>query len=399
MAANVGTQLIEMGVKAIIISGWAVDDAAAKTFSETFYNKMFEGHDFGTAVQKARLNCYQSHRASNTWGAYQCYGNQFYRLNTRVKPAGNDLEYVISSQVYTDLDNLMIAIRDRKYNTTKALIKLERYLEKVDEANLLDAMVLEKEAMVYNELGKTEIALQKFKDLFLYTSGNFSIGALEQFCIIKTNNIKEETILDDLRDIEFLILIGKNPSRLNIVANAYKLASTILKSSEDQKFYLKKAFSMYEESYKISTDKYDGNALDAMSNLIFIGHILELLGDTKLLVRMNDSTAFENVVDVKTFLQDFHQELEDYDKTDLDISVLIGMAEANYGLMLLNSEFNPHLEMHIIDRFKHVFQLLYSPRYVKYEIVQIDFLLCYIKDETIRGQLEKIKTEITGLLN
>ena len=399
LAANVGTQLIEMGVKAIIISGWAVDDAAAKTFSETFYNKMFEGHDFGTAVQKARLSCYQSHRSSNTWGAYQCYGNQFYRLNTRVKPAGKDLEYVISSQVYTDLDNLLIAIRDQKYNTAKALKKLERYLEKVDEANLLDAMVLEKEAMVYNELGKTEIALQKFKDLFLYTSGNFSIEALEQFCIIKTNYIKEETILDDLKEIEFLILIGKNPSRLNIVANAYKLASTILKSAEDQKFYLKKAFSIYEESYKISTDKYDGNALDAMSNLIFIGHILELLGDTKLLVRMNESTAFENVVDVKTYLQDFHQELEDYDKTDLDISVLIGMAEANYGLMLLNSDFSPNLEGQIIDRFKHVFQLLYSPRYIKYEIVQIDFLLFYIKDETIRGQLEKIKDEIGGLLN
>ncbi len=398
LAANVGTQLIEMGVKAIVISGWAVDDAAAKTFSEAFYNKMFEGYDFGTAVQKARLSCYQKHRNTSTWGAYQCYGNQFYKFNNRKKPKGDDLEYVISSQVYTDLDNLLIAIRDQKYNTPTALKKLERYLEKVDEANLLDATVLEKEAMVYNELGKSEIALQKFKDLFLYTSGNFSIEALEQYCIIKTNYIQQDTLLEDLKEIEFLILIGKNPSRLNIVANAYKLASTILNTNKQRIEYLNKSFSIYEESYKASNDRYDGHSLDAMSNLIFIGHILELLGDGKLLSRINASSAFENVVDVKTYLQDFHQELEDYDTTDLDISVLIGMAEAKYGLMLLNSKFKPNLELHIIDRFKNVFRLLYSPRYINYEIVQIDFLLFYIKDEVIKEQLKKIRNEIKKLL-
>ena len=399
LAANVGTQLIEMGVKAIVISGWAVDDAAAKTFSEAFYKNMFDGYDFGTSVQKARMACYQQHKNTNTWGAYQCYGNQFYQFDSRIRTKKDDLEYVISSQVYTDLDNLLIAIRDQKYNTAKALTKLEFYLEKVQNANLLDASVLEKEAMVYNELGNSEIAYQKFKDLFRYSSGNFSIEALEQYCIIKTNRIQKDTLVEDLNEIEFLTMIGKNPSRLNIVGNAYKMASKLLESTKERIEYLKKAFSFYEESYKASTDPYSGDALDATSNLIFIGHILELLGDMKLLDRLNASAAFESIVDVKMYLQEFHEELEDFDKTDLDVSVLIGMAEASYGLLLLNSKFKPNMELKIIDRFKHIFRLLYSPRYIKNEVLQIEFLLFYIEDAVIKTQLEAIKTEVEQLLN
>ncbi|WP_452226195.1 CHAT domain-containing protein [Lacinutrix cladophorae] len=399
LAANVGTQLIEMGVKAIVISGWAVNDAAAKTFSEVFYKNMLDGDMFGSAVQKARLACYQNHSNTNTWGAYQCYGNQFYRFFTRGSNKKEEFEYVIPSQVYTDFDNLLIAIRDQKYNSNQALKKLEYYLEKVEQANLLDANILEKEALVYNELGETEIALQKFKDLFVYSNGNFSIEALEQYCIIKTNHLNNKTLINDLQEIEFLTLVGKNPCRLNIVGNAYKLASTHLESKNKKIEYLKKAFAMYVDSYKTSTNKYDGNSLDAMSNLIFIGHIIELLDDEKLEDLIANSGAFENSVDIKSYLIDFHQELEDYDKTDLDVSVLIGMAEANFGLMLINNNFKPNIEIDIIDRFKDVFQLLYSPRYIKNEIIQIDFLLCYIKDKTIREQLKTIKLEIEKLLN
>ncbi len=399
LAANVGTQLIEMGVKAIVISGWAVNDAAAKTFSEVFYKNMLEGDTFGSAVQKARLVCYQNHSNTSTWGAYQCYGNQFYRFITRGSKKKEAFEYVIPSQIYTDFDNLLIAIRDQKYNSNQALQKLEGYLEKVEQANLLDANILEKEALVYNELGETEIALQKFKDLFVYSNGNFSIEALEQYCIIKTNHLDRKTLVYDLKEIEFLTLVGKNPCRLNIVGNAYKLASTHLETNKEKIEYLKRAFAMYVDSYKTSINKYDGNSLDAMSNLIFVGHIIELLGDDKLEDAIANSGAFENSVDIKSYLIDFHQELEDYDKTDLDVSVLIGMAEANFGLMLINNKFKPNIEIDIIERFKHVFQLLYSPRYIKNEIIQIDFLLYYIKDEIIIEQLNKIKLEIEKLLN
>lgn len=399
LAANVGTQLIEMGVKAIIIAGWAVDDAAAKTFSETFYKNMFEGYDFGNSIQKARLACYQMHSNTNTWGAYHSYGNQFYKFDGRRRSKTDEVEYVIASQVHIDLDNLLSAIRDSKNDKDTTLRKLHGYLEKVERSNLLDAVVLEKEALIYDELGESELALQKFVALFKHANGNYSIEALEQYCVIKTHNLNRKNLKDDLKEIEFLTLAGKNPNRLNIVANAYKFASLIVNTVKQKNNYLTKSFDYYEMAFLASTDRFNGGYLDALTNMIFLGHILELRGEDKLVNRLKKSKAFDNTNDVESYLVNFYNELEDYDKTDLDLSVMIGMAEASYGLLLFKSEFKPDIELDIIAKFKYVFGLMYSPRYINLEIKHINFLLAYIDDEVIKKQLKKVRTEVENFIN
>lgn len=398
LAANVGTQLIEMGVKAIIISGWAVDDAAARTFSETFYEQMLDGHDFGTAVQKARLCCFQNHPQTNTWGAYQCYGNQYYKLNNRRKKKKKSLDYLIPSQIYTDLDNLLMSIQDRKSNVDKTLGKLDHYLDKAEKANLIDAIVLEKEALIYDELGKSEIALQKYIELFKYANGNFSIEALEQYCVIKSFQLEKSTLKKDLEQIEFLTMVGENPSRLNIVGNANKFASTKVTAKTQQIRYLKKAFGFYEKSFNTArSDRFDGDYLDALTNMIFIGHILELKGEQSLLERLKTCDAFAEVPDIEQYLLEFEKELEAYDTSDTDISVEIGIVETQYCLLLLKKDFDADAEGNIVKRFKHIFQLRYSPRYINTEQQQIDFLLAHITDDKIRKQLILIRSEIEKL--
>ena len=79
-AANVATQFIRLGVRAVIAAGWAVDDAAAKTFAATFYELMMNGETFGIAVRRAREQTHTNHPYANTWGAYQCYGDPDYVL-------------------------------------------------------------------------------------------------------------------------------------------------------------------------------------------------------------------------------------------------------------------------------------------------------------------------------
>lgn len=75
-AASVAEELIRMGVKAVIAAGWAVDDAAAVTFASTFYDAMLrERRPFGDAVRWAREQVFAKHSSTNTWAAYQCYGN------------------------------------------------------------------------------------------------------------------------------------------------------------------------------------------------------------------------------------------------------------------------------------------------------------------------------------
>ncbi|WP_431213615.1 DUF7379 domain-containing protein [Puia sp. P3] len=68
LAANIGTQLIENGVKAVVVAGWAVNDAAANRFAEQFYTNMFAGKPFGEAVRAARETIYNEFPGNNTWG-------------------------------------------------------------------------------------------------------------------------------------------------------------------------------------------------------------------------------------------------------------------------------------------------------------------------------------------
>ena len=82
-AANVATEFIRMGVRAVIAAGWAVDDAAGKTFAETFYGALLDGETFGKAVAAARFETYNRHSYANTWGAYQCYGDPDFRIVER----------------------------------------------------------------------------------------------------------------------------------------------------------------------------------------------------------------------------------------------------------------------------------------------------------------------------
>ena len=85
LASSLAEGFIRAGVRAVIAAGWAVDDDAGTTFATTFYEEFLSGTTFGDAVKKARLATRARHR-SNTWGAYQCYGNPDFRFKSRKEP-------------------------------------------------------------------------------------------------------------------------------------------------------------------------------------------------------------------------------------------------------------------------------------------------------------------------
>ncbi|KJD31412.1 hypothetical protein PK35_14990 [Tamlana nanhaiensis] len=434
LAANIGTQLIEMGVKAIIITGWPVDDAAARTFAETFYKKMFEGYNFGDAVQKARMACHNNHSGSNTWGAYQCYGNQYYKFRNSSKSKKNNQKYIIASQAYTDLDNLLIAVRDKNVTNDAAIDKLNDILDKTQESNLIDATVLEKEALIYDELGHSDLAYEKYKELFVFDNGNFSIKALEQYCLVQSVILKNKIVDLNLKkgdskisayineyisEIKLLTLAGRNTTRLNIVANAYKQTAPYFDKTEELQ-HLFEAYKLYEQALNISKDKYDGKYLDAFSNMVFIAYCLEhrkgtntfkdalinsqlfpensdfetLKTEFTLMDLLSQNRAFSKIASLDKFLEEYYQRLDDFDKADVDISVLFGMTEISYARLMLSNNNKAQLDQIILKWYKEIFNLLYSPRYIKVEIEQINFLLNYTKSEQVKASLEFILEEL-----
>lgn len=104
LAANLASQLIEQGVKTVIAAGWAVNDAAALTFAQTFYTVFLQGRCFGEAVKEARETTQRRHPTVNTWGAYQCYGDPGFTLTEQlnrqeppeIQPFVSLAEYVVA---------------------------------------------------------------------------------------------------------------------------------------------------------------------------------------------------------------------------------------------------------------------------------------------------------------
>lgn len=122
LAANLAVQFIEMGVRAVIAAGWAVDDAAARAFAEHFYDRMLSGEAFGEAVRSAREHIWDRFPDANTWGAYQCYGEPGFRLVPPVDGAagGAPATYLAPAELVADLDNLRSRVRMEILDATAA---------------------------------------------------------------------------------------------------------------------------------------------------------------------------------------------------------------------------------------------------------------------------------------
>ena len=81
VSASVARALMQIGVRAVVVAGWAINDRAASAFATSLYESMLKhSQPFGVAVQKARKAAREAAPYSQTWGAYQCYGDAGFRL-------------------------------------------------------------------------------------------------------------------------------------------------------------------------------------------------------------------------------------------------------------------------------------------------------------------------------
>jgi CHAT domain-containing protein len=131
LAANLGVQFINMGVKAVIAAGWAVHDDASHEFAKTFYDHMLNGgQTFGEAVRLARKHIWDTFKeTANTWGAYQCYGDPGFRLTgegTAQQPTKRTA-YHSPCELIADLENLSEQIRVQSGDTNGDTAPVEQW--------------------------------------------------------------------------------------------------------------------------------------------------------------------------------------------------------------------------------------------------------------------------------
>ena len=87
LASNIARACIKLGARAVVAAGWAVDDADAQQFAAKFYIDLLQGRAYFDAVRSARTSIYPGN--GNTYGAYQCYGDPDYTMESRVQTGPN----------------------------------------------------------------------------------------------------------------------------------------------------------------------------------------------------------------------------------------------------------------------------------------------------------------------
>ncbi|MCU0404849.1 MAG: CHAT domain-containing protein, partial [Chitinophagaceae bacterium] len=276
LAANIGTQLIENGVKAVVVAGWAVQDNAALSFAQTFYQNIFSGVTFGESVKRARKRIFLEfeHRNDNTWGAYQCYGDPHFQLvKSSGAKAGSSFDFVVSDEPIIELTNIVSRVDANLIRKEEALELLESVKSAADAAGFgKDARVLEKAALIYGKLGIYQKAIASYEALMEIDKAEFPLQAIEQYCNIRIKYLAHSNVpIDDdslrmakdvVEDIEALIRFGKTNERLSLKGSAFKRLMMLYeklpqKGSKDLALEsLSLSAKAYEEAYHHSKDPY-----------------------------------------------------------------------------------------------------------------------------------------------
>ncbi|MCM8612545.1 CHAT domain-containing protein [Accumulibacter sp.] len=105
LAASVARELIDCGVRCVVVAGWAVDDQGALVFGNAFYRHLLvERLPFGEAVYEARKAVWRSNAQDITWGAFQAYGDPGWRAEPRLESGGNaDADYASVEELLDEL--------------------------------------------------------------------------------------------------------------------------------------------------------------------------------------------------------------------------------------------------------------------------------------------------------
>lgn len=116
LAASIARELIGIGVRCVIVAGWAVDDRGAMIFGKTFYRSLLlEGNTFGGAVFEARQAVWADNPEDITWGAFQAYGDAAWRAEFRHPPAHSE-----SDAVFAAPDELLDELSSRRASLSRA---------------------------------------------------------------------------------------------------------------------------------------------------------------------------------------------------------------------------------------------------------------------------------------
>ncbi|WP_300449726.1 CHAT domain-containing protein [Accumulibacter sp.] len=136
LAASVARELIAIGVRCVVVAGWAIDDQGAMIFGQTFYRSLLlERRTFGTAVFAARRAVWEARPEDITWGAFQAYGDPGWRAEARLAgPADDEYDYASPDELLDELLSRRASLaRATQRQTARQLTAMKKSLQRLLE--------------------------------------------------------------------------------------------------------------------------------------------------------------------------------------------------------------------------------------------------------------------------
>jgi CHAT domain-containing protein len=232
LAGTLASELIAMGVKAVVVSGWAVDDRAAKQFALDFYDALLGGAKFGDAVLRARTNTCREYPRTNTWGAYQCYGNPDFALDlgrgAEDSPSSSPTTYIARREALERVRDIEARAVDVDDATRTKLLSELATIDRNAAGRWDDGEMLFEIASAYAALQSDEEAVQAFHKSF--AQSKVPVKAVEQLANLlyrKAEKVKEETEHGELfeearKHVQWTLDLQPTVERLCLMGSLYK---------------------------------------------------------------------------------------------------------------------------------------------------------------------------------
>ena len=417
LAANIGTQLIMNGVKVVIAAGWAVDDANALLFAKRFYTEMLRGEEFGKAIQTARAEAFKaSNGKDNTWGAYQCYGDPFFKLTNIPRPAQaktyqRQYKFLIAQEAEVELSNLISKADTKSYSVAALEKDLEQIIAAVDKAGIRNSSILEKEATAYAELNNYEKAIAKFEDLLDEEKATFTVRALERYCNIRAKlcvknwkagkNRKAQLVAIGkvIDDINRLNAMSPTAERYSLLGSAYKRKALILTVKKDKLSSISRAADYYRMAHRLPGNR---KRVHTLSNWLEMECILVDAGKKKWPAHASKTGTMPTLKDARQELLDMitGKALED---NSTDFLAEISLANAQCCLWLLDGKNSAGLnEKILLAHYTSAWRQSGSQNKKMADIEHLDFLIdAYsdlVKKPVVLKTLRYIKSGLKDFL-
>ena len=439
LAANIGTQLIMNGVKVVIAAGWAVEDEAALHFTKVFYDGILNDMEFGKAVKNARKSTYDNFsKGGNTWGAYQCYGDPFFKLTNITRSAGSrpgfvnvtnlsdenkksaepvkpKYTFLIAQEAEVKLINLINKADTKGYTLNYLEEELQRIVGAVKAAGLNNASVIEREAIAYTELNDYEKAVEKFETLLGMEYAGFTVKALEKYCNVRAKlavkkwqdepKTKKNTtsrlneIKKVIEDLTRLNTMSATAERNSLLGSAYKRRAMILTAKSTPVNELVTAANYYREA---SAMPGNTNKTYSLTNLLEIENILVLAGKHK----WASGSKKGKMPSLKAAKDSMDLIIDSQSKSDADMDYWTEVSIANATLCrwLLEGKNTKDLSADKVYATYHkIWSRAGSQHKKAAEIEHFDFLIDVyknmIKKSNIAKIIERIKKDLVRIIN